>query len=204
VKVAGIPPSKPDDSRRDPIITAAKITAAGAVAAAIIAAVVAIVISHGGSTNILPIKPTGTVSPTAESTTTATGASTQPNPGGGGYLYNIPQTPKNRQETTAITFNGKKYSEPFQLEIPGLSPETYSYALGGHWSKMDLIAENSAGYMGISISIDGTKLGGSTMLPGMPYTDSFSIAGAKELTITLDNSTQFSAGTVLIAGNLYH
>jgi hypothetical protein len=156
VKVAGIPPSKPDDSRRDPTITAAKIGAAGAVAAAIIGAVVAIIISHGGSTNILPINPTSTVSPTAESNATATEANTPPNPGGSGYLYNIPQTPKTRQEITAITFNGKKYDESFQLEIPGLSPETYSYALGGHWSKMDLVAEGSAGYIGISISIDGT------------------------------------------------
>jgi hypothetical protein len=116
----------------------------------------------------------------------------------------FPQTPKTRQEITAVTFNGKKYDESFQLEIPGLSPETYSYALGGHWSKMDLVAEGSAGYIGISISIDGTQLGGSTMLPGMPYADSFSVAGVKELTITFDNSSQLLASTVLIAGNLYH
>lgn len=116
----------------------------------------------------------------------------------------ISQTPKNRQETTAITFNGENYNESFQLEIPGLSPESYSYTLGGYWSKMDLFAKTGAGFIGISISIDGIKLGGSTMVSGIPYTDSFSVTGVKELTITFDNSTQFSASTILIAGNLYH
>jgi hypothetical protein len=203
VEVAGIPPSKPDDSRRDPTVTAAKITAVGAVIAAIIGVVAAIIISHSGSTIILPINSTNTVSPTARGIGTATEASTPPNTGGSGYLYNIPQNPKNRQETTAITFNGQKYSESFQLEIPGLSSEIYSYALDGHWSKIDLIVESGTGLIGVKIGIDGNPLGG-TILSGAPYTDSFSITGVKELTITLDNSSQPSASTVLVAGNLYH
>jgi broad specificity polyphosphatase/5'/3'-nucleotidase SurE len=202
--MAGIPPLKPDDPRRDSTITAAKITAVGTVAAAIIAAVVAIAISRSGSTNTLPLNPTNTVSSTAPSLAPATEASTPPNSSGSGFLYNVPQTPKSRQEAKVIVLNSKTYGDSFQLEIPGLTAETYSYALDGRWSKIDLVAESSGGFVGISISTDGTHLGGGTILSVTPYSDSFGIAGVEELTITFDNSDQFSPSAVLVAGNLYH
>ena len=124
-------------------------------------------------------------------------------------LFSVAQTPSNRQESGTLTYNGQAYSKPFQLDLPWGSSASYSYALNGQWSRINLVigipnGGNGAANIGVAISIDGQGVGNQYIVLGSPYSDQFSVAGVKTLTISFDTGATLSATAVLVAGNLYH
>jgi hypothetical protein len=127
-------------------------------------------------------------------------------------LFDIPQTPGGRQEfQRPFTYNGKSYPKSFQLDVPGGTPAgSYSYNLNNQWSGIDLVIYSPSGgsnsaIIGVSVALDGQAASSNnSLVPGIPYSDQFSVAGVKELTISFDTNATLSAVTVLVAGNLSH
>ena len=200
------------DKSRNPVILAALIGAAGVIIAAIITAGVA---THGGSTQATPISPTSTTSPSSagapsNSSTAPPSPSPHSAPNSSGSLSNIPQTPGGRQNSGTFTYNGKSYPNCFQLDVPGGTSTSYSYNLNNQWSEINLMIYSPSGgsnaaEIGVSVALGGqTASSNNFLVPGIPYSDQFSVAGVRELTISFDNSATLSAVPVLVAGSLSH
>jgi hypothetical protein len=124
-------------------------------------------------------------------------------------LFSVAQTPSNRQEAGTLTANGQVYLKPFQLDLPWGSSASYSYALNGQWSGINLVVGiptggNGAASIAVTISIDSQAVGNQDIVLGVPYSGQFSVTGVKTLTISFNTGAALSATAVLVAGNLYH
>jgi hypothetical protein len=194
-------PKKADDSRTG-VIVAAVITAIGGIVAAVIVSL------HGPSSSTSSPSVVSSATPT---TSTSSGAPTlttnPPQPQSSpGSLADLPQSPGGRLDSGGVTFSGVTYTQSFQLAVPS-GGGSYSYDLGGQWSKIELYVNNEAAngaIMALSVFSDDQATGSDYLVPQTPYAVTLSVTGVQTLTISFQNSASLNPETVQVAGNLTH